>query len=140
MLDARDLAAWLVDSAGRGDVGTFDAVGLLTHFADMLSLCAEAVAGFDGKVFAAAPQWLVEHEVGALDGPGVPAAVAAPEMAEHDAAQRRPGCGRGARATAPPGVRRRRAALRAPSGLDRPRLAGLSPQRESELLAELLAG
>ena len=138
VLDFRDVAAWIVDAAGRGDVGTFDAVGPVMRLADTLSLCAE-VARFDGKVFAAAPQWLAEHDVAYWMGPESLPLWLPPEMASMT--------GRSGALAAAAGLERRPLeeavgdVLRYEHqmGLDRPRLAGLSPQRESELLAELLA-
>ena len=139
VLDARDLAAWIVDAAGRGDVGTFDAVGPVMRFADMLSTCAEAT-GFDGKVYAATPQWLTEHDVAHWAGPESLPLWLPPELASMTA--------RSGALAAGAGLERRPLTetvgdvlhYEHQMGLERPRLAGLSPHREGELLADLLAG
>ena len=102
-------------------------------------MCAE-IARFDGKVFAAAPQWLAEHDVAYWMGPESLPLWLPPEMASMT--------GRSGALAAAAGLERRPLeesigdVLRYEHrmGLDRPRLAGLSPHRESELLSELLAG
>ena len=105
----------------------------------MLALCAD-VARFDGKVFAAAPQWLAVHEVAYWAGPESLPLVAASGDGEHGGTQRCAGSRGGPRAAAARGVRSADVLrFERQMGLDRPRLAGLSPHRESELLAELLA-
>jgi 2'-hydroxyisoflavone reductase len=45
VIDARDLAGWLVDAAERGLVGTFNAVDLPTTRGELLERCRRAVGG-----------------------------------------------------------------------------------------------
>jgi 2'-hydroxyisoflavone reductase len=138
LLDARDLAAWLVDAAGRGDVGTYDAVGSTGRLADVLAVCASA-AGFAGETYAAAPEWLVEHGVDYWMGPeSLPLWLSSRYvgmMSRSGAAAVAAGLVRRPleeSATAVLADERRR-------GLHRVRQAGLSPEREAILLDELLS-
>lgn len=68
LIDARDLAAWLVDCAERGTSGVFNAVGpevpLGEHLGD-----ARVVAGFHGSAVAAPEAWLAEQGVQEWMGP-----------------------------------------------------------------------
>jgi nucleoside-diphosphate-sugar epimerase len=138
LLDARDLAAWLVDSFGRGEVGTYDAVGLLHHFADVLAVC-QAVAGFTGETIRADPAWLVAHEVDHWAGPESLPLWLPDELAGM--------LHRDGTAAAAAGLTRRSLSESAADvladerrrGLGRYRVAGLSREREAELVAELLS-
>lgn len=62
IIDARDLAAWLVDCAERGTAGIFNATGDAVPFADYLALAAE-IGGFTGDMVVASRTWLGEHDV-----------------------------------------------------------------------------
>jgi nucleoside-diphosphate-sugar epimerase len=138
VLDARDLAAWIVDAFGRGDVGTYDAVGPVLRLADVLGVCA-SVADFSGRTYAADPEWLVAHDVDYWMGPdSLPLWLSADYvgmMARSGAAAVAAGLVRRPLEESALDVladERRR-------GLDRERRAGLRPEREAELLIELLA-
>ncbi|MGW6917365.1 NAD-dependent epimerase/dehydratase family protein [Kitasatospora sp. NPDC054939] len=137
VVDARDLAAWLLDSAERRTTGTYDAVGPVVPFREWLALSRE-VGGHTGPLVEAGADWLAEQEVGWFMGPESLAMwVAAPEWAGF--------CARSGAAARAAGLRHRpRAELLADTlqweraeGLDRPRRAGLSPERERALLDAL---
>ena len=134
VIDVRDLAAWLLDSAGAGTTGAYDAVGPAVPFGEWISL-SRAAGGHAGPVVTAAPGWLVEQGVTEWMGPeSLPLWVADPGIAAWFV--------RTGAAAAAAGLRQRpRAEMIADNlawererGLDRPRQAGLSPARERELL------
>ncbi|WP_375387499.1 NAD-dependent epimerase/dehydratase family protein [uncultured Amnibacterium sp.] len=68
LIDARDLAAWLVRCAEDGTGGTFDAVGPETPLGDHLAT-ARLVAGHAGEVELAPEPWLAEQRVAEWAGP-----------------------------------------------------------------------
>jgi 2'-hydroxyisoflavone reductase len=68
VIDARDLAAWLLDAAQARTTGTYDAVGPVMAFGDWLEQ-ARAVGGHTGPVVEADPAWLVGQGVQQWMGP-----------------------------------------------------------------------
>lgn len=62
VIDVRDLATWLVESAATGLHGTFNATGESVLLPRHLEV-ARTVAGHAGPVVAAAPEWLLERGV-----------------------------------------------------------------------------
>ena len=137
VLDVRDLAQWLVTNAENGVTGTFDTVGPTMPLGEFIELSL-SIGGHTGPVVAADPAWLVEQGVGEFMGPeSLPMWIRDPAYAGFSART-------GAKAM-DAGLRHRsRADLVADAlawerelGLDRSRKAGLSAQREQELLAAL---
>ncbi len=63
VIDARDLAAWIVEAAEQRLAGTFNAVAPPTTRGDLIETCRVA-AGSDAEVVWVDPEFLVEHEVG----------------------------------------------------------------------------
>ena len=68
MVDVRDLAAWIVRLATRGPGGAFDAVGTSRPFPELID-AARRVAGHDGPVVSAPPEWLLTQGVAQWAGP-----------------------------------------------------------------------
>ena len=139
VVDVRDLATWMLDAAGSGVTGVFDAVGEQTSLGHVIDTAAE-VAGYVGQRVEVPLAWLLEHGVEAWMGPdSLPLTL--PEQGHEGFAARS-----GAAAVAA-GLRRRPLAetladtlsYERELGLSRSRAAGLSPATERRLLTEWAA-
>jgi 2'-hydroxyisoflavone reductase len=137
VIDARDLAAWLLDCAQARVTGIFDAVGPVMPLRAWVQQSRE-IGGHTGPVAPARPDWLLKQGVEQWMGPeSLPMWLAEPGW-EGFAARS------GQRAAAAGLAHRPRAQLLADvlawereQGLGRPRRAGLSAARERDLLAAL---
>ncbi|QEV21792.1 NAD-dependent epimerase/dehydratase family protein [Streptomyces alboniger] len=137
VIDARDLAAWLLDCAEKGTTGTYNAVGPIVPFGEWVALSRE-IGGHTGPVVEADDDWLLGQKVVQAMGPESLALwVADPDWAGF--------CARDGAAATAAGLRHRpltelleqTLAWEREAGLDRPRRAGLSVERERQLLEAL---
>ncbi|MEW2131105.1 NAD-dependent epimerase/dehydratase family protein [Streptomyces sp. NPDC005435] len=137
VIDIRDLIAWLLDCAESGVTGTYNTVGPVVPFTEWLH-AARTAAGHVGPLVAAGSDWLLAHGVAEYRGPdSLPLWLAGPG---YDGWFTRNGT-----AARTAGLRHRphaellldTLAWEREQGLDRPRQAGLSPERERELLEKL---
>ena len=135
VIDVEDLAAWLVHLAEDRVPGAFNALGDVTTVGAVLDAC-DAATGHRPSYVEVGHDWLAEHEVKPWMGPeSLPLWLPQPEYAgfmtrSNDAA-------RAAGLTLRPVADTVRAALawERERGLERDRLAGLTPPRETELVA-----
>jgi 2'-hydroxyisoflavone reductase len=139
LVDVRDLAAWLLDAGGRRLAGAYDVVGERHPLGEHLGV-ARQVAGHAGPVRPASSAWLVEHGVEPWMGPrSLPLWL--PDRSWWGAGARDGSRARGA------GLHHRPLAETLADTLawertlptDRERRAGLTPDAERALLADLAA-
>jgi nucleoside-diphosphate-sugar epimerase len=62
VIDARDLAAWIVTAASAATHGVFNATGDVVPFDDHIA-AARAAAGHVGPIARANEEWLAEHDI-----------------------------------------------------------------------------
>jgi nucleoside-diphosphate-sugar epimerase len=135
LVDARDLAAWLVRAGADGATGVVNASGPTVSLAEHLATARE-VGGHRGEVVEVSPEWLVEHGVAPWSGDrSLPIWLPLPEYAGFMA--------RDTRAAQALGLVTRPLADTLADTLEwelrhgpgRPRRAGLAPGQERDLVA-----
>ncbi|HYO40780.1 MAG TPA: NAD-dependent epimerase/dehydratase family protein [Nocardioidaceae bacterium] len=137
VIDVEDLAAWLVRGAEQRVAGVFDAVGDPCTVGDVLQACVTAT-GAEPRLVEAADEWLTDQGVAPWMGSeSLPLWL--PQPAHAGLLSRRNGAARAGGLTLRPLSETVVATLawETELGLSRARRAGLSPARESELLARL---
>lgn len=136
VLDARDLAAWLVRCGEAGTSGVVDAVGPTSTLGGVLGAAREAAGAPEVRAVAADPAWLSEQGVEAWMGPrSLPLWLPFPEYAGF--AARTGEAARGLGLTTRPLVETLRDALawEETRPADAPRRTGLEDDDERDLLA-----
>ncbi len=134
VIDVRDLATWLVDSAAAGRHGIFNATGEAVPLPRHLE-AARSVAGHAGPVVAASQEWLLEQGVEPWMGErSLPLWLPLPDYAGFSA--RASSAARGAGLTTRPlaDTLADTLAWELATGWDRPRKSGLSAEDERRLL------
>jgi 2'-hydroxyisoflavone reductase len=140
LVDVEDLAAWLVHCGEERVAGTFNAMGDSIALRDVLEQCRE-VAGVDAELCETSDAWLREQAVEPWMGPeSLPLWLPQPEYAGFMTRSNR--AARAAGLTTRPLRVSASASLEweRERGLDRERLAGLTPRREAALLDALPSG
>jgi 2'-hydroxyisoflavone reductase len=134
VIDVRDLAAWLVDAAEAGRTGRYDTVGPVLPLGAWIAQ-SRAVGGHQGQVFAADPEWLISHGVAEWSGEqSLPLWVAGPDQAGFGGRSGRLARAAGLRHRAVDDLLRDLLAWERSQGLERVRHAGLTRERERQLI------
>lgn len=140
VIDAEDLAAWLVAAAERRLAGVFNTVGAVMPLREVVEACASAVAGAP-RFVEASDAWLGAHGVAPWAGEkSLPLWLPRPQYDGH--LTRRNDAARAAGLRLSPVGRTVERALswECERGLDRQRRAGLTRGRELDLLRSLRRG
>ncbi len=140
VVDVRDLAAWLVDCAESQTVGTYNAVGPITPFHEWID-ATRAASGHTGDVLFAESTWLLGQGVAEYMGPeSLPMWLVEAGWEGWSARSGAAAAAAGLRHRPRPELIADVLAWERTQGLDRPRAAGLTSQRQGELIHLLGAG
>jgi nucleoside-diphosphate-sugar epimerase len=137
VIDVDDLSAWLVLAAEQRTPGRFNAVGEQVTVADYLEASA-AAAGSRPAYRSATDEWLASQEVAPWSGPeSLPLWLPQPEYAGFMTRSNAAAVAAGLRLRAVPQTVVAALDWERERGLERDRHAGLTPERERELLTRL---
>jgi nucleoside-diphosphate-sugar epimerase len=137
VIDVRDLASWLLDCAESGRTGTYDAVGPVVPFGEWIELVRE-VGGHTGPVVLAPQEWLEAQEVEQYMGPeSIAMWLTEPGYEGWSSRSGQAALAAGLKHRPRAEFLRDTLAWERELGLDRERKAGLSPDRERELIKSL---
>ncbi|MFC9557987.1 NAD-dependent epimerase/dehydratase family protein [Agromyces sp. NPDC056965] len=132
-----DLVAFTLDAVEQRLAGAFNAVGERTTFGDWLER-SRALAGHEGEVVAVSPEWLAEQGVAEWSGPeSLPLWIIDPEWSAFLDRSNAAALAAGLRLRPLDQALREILEWERSQGLDRERGAGLSADRERELLEAL---
>ena len=132
-----DLVRFALDAIERQLTGAFNAVGDPTTFGEWLER-SRAIGGHEGELVAASPEWLAEHEVAEWSGPeSLPLWIIDPEWNAFLDRSNAAAKAAGLQLRPLDQLLTELLAWEREQGLDRERKAGLSAERERELLAAL---
>lgn len=135
VIDARDLATWLVNCVKHEVAGAYNAIGPVLPLEEHLA-AARSVGGHTGELVEVDQDWLAEHEVQAWSGPrSLPIWLPLPEYAGFSSRQVSAAAGAGLRTRPLESSMRDTLAWELASGPTRERAAGLSTREEQELIA-----
>ncbi|MFB9308469.1 nucleoside-diphosphate-sugar epimerase [Agromyces hippuratus] len=136
-IHVEDLVAFTLDAIEQGRTGAFNAVGERTTFGDWLER-SRAIAGHEGEVVAVSPEWLAEQGVAEWSGPeSLPLWIIDPEWTAFLDRSNAAALAAGLRLRPFDQLLREILEWERSQGLDRERGAGLTADRERELLAAL---
>jgi 2'-hydroxyisoflavone reductase len=137
VIDVRDLAAWIVESAREGTRGVFNATGDIVPFDEHIATAREA-AGHTGHVVRATPEWLLEHDVRPWMGDrSLPLWLPMPDFAGFSTRDNTAARAAGLRSRPLKATQADTLAWELEQGPDRKRGAGLSDEDERPLLLAL---
>lgn len=135
LIDARDLARWLVEATERGTSGVFNATTEHIALDDYLAL-ARDIAGHDGELVKVDQQWITEHGIEPWAGErSLPLWLPQPEYAGFATRSVRPFAESGLETRPLAESIRDTLAWELQAGPGRTRRAGLSPADERDLIA-----
>lgn len=137
VIDVRDLAGWVLHAAGQGVTGALNAVGDQVPFGDYIA-AARTAAGYQGEILTAPEQWLVGQGIGYWAGPDSLPLWLPPGHDGFCARSNRAACAAGLTTRSWQETLKDTLDDERRRGLDRHRMAGLTPAREARLAADLL--
>ena len=135
-IDVRDLAEWIVVCAANGIAGVFDGVAPAQPWGEVLSAMVEAVGAPDVSLTWVPSEWLADKQVAPWAGPdSLPLWLPLPDYAGFMSRDVSASLAAGLTTRSTAEIATAALQWEATLGLDRDRRSGITPQRETELLA-----